>query len=118
MAKKVKNFNKSLSKIKKVNDSLLEIKEKDQIGITEIDNPSPSDIINELKKSTCTVFFYKTTNGVMRRMTCTLNGHSPIPNKYNRNGVIVVWDVEANGWRSFYPERVFKLVRNEQTDMQ
>jgi hypothetical protein len=113
-----KDFNKIVRNLTSIDDTTIEIRETDEIGITEIKNPSPDQIIQELQKSVCTVFFYKIGDGSYRRMVCTLNGHEPVPSKYNRSGVIVVWDVEHNNWRSFYANRVFKLLRNEKTKVQ
>jgi hypothetical protein len=102
----------------KVSDTTIEIREKDQIGKTELSNPSTQEIIEQLQKSICTVFFYKTTTGSYRKMRCTLKDHTPVASKYNRQGVIVVWDLDSNSWKSFYANRVFKLIRNEQTEVQ
>lgn len=104
--------------LRQVSDTTIEIREKDQIGKIELSNPSPSQIVEELQKSICTVFFYKTTTGSYRKMRCTLKEYTPVPSKYNRQGVIVVWDLDSNSWKSFYANRVFKLVRNEQTGIE
>jgi hypothetical protein len=104
--------------LKEVFDTNLDIREKDQLGKLELSNPSIGQLKEELKKGICTVFFYKTTNGAYRRMRCTLKDYMPIPNKYNKQGVIVVWDLDSSSWKSFYANRVFRLVRNEETDAQ
>jgi hypothetical protein len=118
MPKFNKNFNKSNPNLRYVDDKSIEIREKDQTGVTEIRNPTPLQLVNELKKSICTLFFYKATNGAFRRMVCTLKGYEPVPSKFNKPGIVVVWDLDHNNWRSFYPDRVFKLVRNENTKAQ
>lgn len=104
--------------LKFVDRSTLNIQETNQTTPTEIQNPSLQEIIKELNNGICTLFFYKITNGTLRRMRCTLQGVSPVQTKYNRQGVVPVWDLDANQWRSFYANRVFKLVRNEKTDIQ
>ena len=118
MQNRNKDFDKLNINLGSVPDPKIEIKEQDQVGIQEISNPSINQIMEELKKSVCTLFFYKNTNGAFRRMVCTFNGHEPVPSKFNKSNVIVVWDLEHNNWRSFYPNRVFKLVRNEKTTVQ
>jgi hypothetical protein len=115
MAKKV---NKKQNKITKVDGSSLERREKGQITSVSIENPTTEQLIQELRAGKCTVFFYKITNGGFRRMVCTLSEEQPVLSKYNRQGTVVVWDLEAQQWRSFYPDRVFKLIRDEETDAQ
>jgi len=115
MLKKIpshKSYNPNLTVVK---DQAINIRQNGILGITEISNPSIEQIYQELRTSICTLFFYKITNGQYRRMVCTLKDHEPVPNRFNKSGTMVVWDVEANNWRSFYPQRIFKLIRNEQT---
>ena len=104
--------------LKEVKDNSINIRENNVLGITEITNPTINQIYEQLRTSICTLFFYKITTGAYRKMICTLVDHEPVPSKYNRPGVIVVWDLEANNWRSFYPKRIFKLIRNEQTPIE
>lgn len=108
-------FNPTLAEVK---DNSINIRENGILGVKEITNPTISQIYDQLRASVCTLFFYKVTNGAYRKMVCTLRGYEPVPSIYNRPGVIVVWDLEANNWRSFYPNRIFKLIRNEQTTVQ
>jgi hypothetical protein len=115
MAKRQRKLTKI---IKEVDDSSIKKKEVEDITSIIIDNPAPQDIINELRSGECTLFFYKITNGEFRKMRCSLTEETPVPSKYNRQGVIVVWDLDASQWRSFYPNRVFRLIRDEQTDAQ
>jgi hypothetical protein len=115
MGKKNKNIQ---NKILKVDGSSLQKREKGEITSISIENPTPEQIIQQLQTGKCTVFFYKITNGGFRRMVCTLSEEQPTKSKYNRQGIIVVWDLEAQQWRSFYPDRVFKLIRDEETDAQ
>jgi len=116
MAKNLKKEQKTQANLKTNIDSSIKTKEKGQIGSIVIDDPSSSQIIRELQAGDCTLFFYKITNGSFRKMKCTLSGQKPESNRANRPGVIVVWDLEAQQWRSFYPNRVFRLIRNEETD--
>jgi len=104
--------------LKTVDQTTLNVEETEQQTPTEIRNPSVQQIVNELNAGVCTLFFYKITNGTLRRMRCTLQGVNPVQTKYNRPGVVAVWDLDASQWRSFYANRVFKLVRNEKTDIQ
>lgn len=69
------------------------------------------DMINELRTRNCRVIFTK-TNGEERDMVCTLVEETiPEANKpkvggeYNQE-VIRVWDVNAEGWRSFRVDAV------------
>jgi hypothetical protein len=72
-------------------------------------------LIDMLRHNIVTVTFTK-VNGDERVMKCTLRGEL-IPNAPTRNGELVVeqkstsnnvsvWDVDANGWRSFRVENV------------
>ena len=122
------------SNLRQVNDSKLKIVEPQDTTETEIYNPTPEQLYTELEKSTCTLFFYKITDGSARKMKCTLNQNA-FSGKYRTNrqlkgmiqtyfssgkhgkaGLVPVWDLDAKAWRSFYVNRVYKLVRNEQTD--
>jgi len=109
---------RTIGEDKFVDRNVVEIQEKSDSAPKEITNPSLIEIMEQLQSGTCTLFFYKITDGSFRRMRCTLQGVSAVPTKYNRQGVIAVWDLDANQWRSFYPNRVFKLIRNEKTDIQ
>jgi len=77
--------------------------------------------ISELNKGVCTVEFYKRTSrprGEFRRMRCTLEGKDVIPENPIKPGIITVWDLDANNWRSFYHTSILRLIRNEETDTQ
>jgi len=106
------------SSLVEVTTSRLKTQEKDDSTQNEVFNPSISEIYEQLSLGECTIFFYKITDGSFRRMKCTLQGVNPVPSKYNRPGIVVVWDLDTSNWRSFYPDRVFKLIRNEKTDIQ
>tara|TARA_Y100001972_G_C7585241_1_gene293430 strand:- start:349 stop:618 length:270 start_codon:yes stop_codon:yes gene_type:complete len=72
-------------------------------------------MIEQLHKGVCTVEFTK-VNGENRTMRCTLNaslGNMPeVPLSESASAattnedVVKVWDVEAEGWRSFKVESV------------
>jgi len=57
-----------------------------------------NEMMEMLQASTCQVDFTK-VNGDTRNMTCTLR-EDIIPAPVNEE-VIPVWDVKAEGWRSF-----------------
>lgn len=118
MAKKIYNEDKIRSILRKIDQQRVDIREKNTISPAQIINPTLPELIEQLKTGNCTVFFYKKTDGTSRRMRCTLKDRTPEPSMYNRAEVLVVWDLEHNNWRSFYPERVYRLIRNEQTDME
>lgn len=67
------------------------------------------DIIRKLNETICKIIFTK-ANGETRVMHCTLSEEflpsqvdleEAIQKKAPNNDVLAVWDVEANGWRSF-----------------
>jgi len=104
--------------LKSVDRSTAEVQETRDSTPVEITNPSVNQLMEQLNTGVCTLLFYKITDGTMRRMRCTLQGVNAVPTKYNRQGVMAVWDLDASAWRSFYPNRVFKLIRNEKTNIQ
>jgi hypothetical protein len=113
-----KTIGQNKSALTFVSGSSIETHEKQEFFEKEISNPSTSEILEQLQMGECTLFFYKVTDGSFRRMRCTLQKEQPVPSKYNREGIMVVWDLDAAQWRSFYPNRVFKLIRNEKTNAQ
>jgi hypothetical protein len=90
-----------------------------------LSNGTRSEMINELKKSTCRVIFTK-VNGDERNMVCTLDESiipAPVVAAENRGtmikeiqsrtvneDVIPVWDITAEGWRSFRVDSVLSFV--------
>ena len=104
--------------LKSVDRSTAEVQETRDSTPIEIINPSINQLMEQLNAGVCTLLFYKITDGTMRRMRCTLQDKDPVATKYNRQGVMAVWDLDASQWRSFYPNRVFKLIRNEKTNIQ
>lgn len=88
--------------------------------IAEIKNiPTQEKLIETLQESTVIVTFKK-LDGDERIMTCTKNLSSiPAENhpkgvKEGKPGNITVWDVNAQGWRSFVYDRVIKVEHLEQ----
>jgi len=79
--------------------------------------PTQSELVEMLKQGTVLVTFTK-LNGDERIMTCT-KSFDIIPEQYHPKsdkvieGTITVWDVNANGWRSFKYDRVTKVEYNE-----
>lgn len=68
---------------------------------------SKQEYINILIENICVVEFTK-INGTTRIMTCTLRpDHLPVFKKANpkpripNDGLVSVWDIDANGWRGF-----------------
>ena len=104
--------------LRKIDQQRIEIREKQANAPVEITNPSPGQLIEQLNQGVCTIFFYKISDGNHRKMKCTQKDHVPVRSRFNKTGVLVVWDLDHNNWRSFYADRVYKLVRNEQTDAQ
>ena len=71
-------------------------------------------------------FHFQKVNGELRDMFCTLQP-SVLPKEYNlqleskaKPGVLVVWDIENNGWRSLRYESVigFKFLGHLERDME
>jgi len=113
----------------KENQKIKEKETQETPKVIEITNPSDSDLYSELHKGVCTVFFNRKTNpvGHIRRMTCTLDqklfsgkyrNHPPGDSPKGSQGLMPVWDLDANNWRSFYASSVVRLIRNEQTDIE
>ena len=67
-------------------------------------NWARSDLIEKLLKNIVTVEFTK-VNGDFRKMKCTLQqGYLPESDNINKDdsrSSLSVWDINANGWRSF-----------------
>lgn len=118
MAKKIYNEDKIRSILRKIDKQRMDIREKNTISPVTIINPTQSELVDQLKTGHCTVFFYKITDGTSRKMRCTLKDKEPEASVYTSPKVLVVWDLELGAWRSFYPERVYRLVRNEETDVE
>lgn len=85
--------------------------------------PIREDLIELLTTDVLDITFDK-LNGDERTMTCTLQEkYIPVPRKEDalsqtkiRNleeKTIVVWDINANGWRSFRYDRVKKVEQNK-----
>jgi hypothetical protein len=86
------------------------------------DHISSQEVIMENLSGVCTIFFTKKTNGMTRRLTCTLNEqYMPTSEFSNRSNFfspmggdrIGVWDINEQAWKSFYMSSVFKFVRDD-----
>jgi hypothetical protein len=85
------------------------------------DHISTQEVIMEALSGVCTVIFMK-INGSVGRITGTLE-RSYIPTSEYQTRLnffsplkgdrIVVWDINKQGWRSFYMDRVIKFVRDD-----
>jgi hypothetical protein len=73
-------------------------------------------LLSQLQSGVCNVTFTK-VDGSQRNMRCTLNS-SFLPEEYQNKGMplseynrasLSVWDLEANGWRSFRIENVVSI---------
>lgn len=74
------------------------------------------DILKLLKSSMCLVMFKK-ADGTERVMICTLLDTFIDSSSYSTPGtgnpdpdLVTVWDIEADGWRSFKPSRLLEEV--------
>jgi hypothetical protein len=80
--------------------------------------PTQNTLIEHLQQGVKVVSFKK-TNGDKRVMTCTKSldvipednhpGDDPKAEKKLKEGLINVWDTTAQGWRSFYYDRVYDV---------
>ena len=76
--------------------------------------PTEEELNKTLKETTLVVTFNK-LDGAERVMTCTKSfdvipeANHPKSDKPNKEGNVTVWDVNANGWRSFKYDRVTKV---------
>ena len=82
--------------------------------------------VEEVLKTGNAKFHFQKTDGSLRDMFCTLQP-SVLPKEYNlqleskaKPGVLVVWDIENNGWRSLRYESVigFKFLGHLERDME
>lgn len=90
------------------------------------DHMSPQEMIMELLNGVCTVWFTK-VNGQTRRLTCTLQANY-LPSDARRirgeffspmfGDRIGVWELNEQTWKSFYMNRVFKMVRDDSTSLE
>ena len=80
--------------------------------------PKQDDLIAQLKESVLVVTFDK-KNGDERVMTCTKSldvipkENHPTDSKTPKEGLVNVWDTTAQGWRSFYYDRVKIVTQGE-----
>ncbi len=80
--------------------------------------PTQEDLNKQLRESILVVTFNK-LNGDERVMTCTKDfkiipeSHRPKTDKEPPEGSVTVWDINAEGWRSFKYNRVTKVTKGE-----
>ena len=80
--------------------------------------PKQDDLIAQLKESVMIVTFNK-KDGAERVMTCTKcldvipKENHPTDSKAVKEGLVNVWDTTAQGWRSFYYDKVKAVVHGE-----
>lgn len=76
--------------------------------------PTEADLNKILREEILTVTFLK-LDGDQRVMTCTKSwnyipeANRPTTAKEAKNGTVNVWDLNANGWRSFKYDRIQKV---------
>tara|TARA_B000000532_G_C18829811_1_gene389808 strand:+ start:91 stop:387 length:297 start_codon:yes stop_codon:yes gene_type:complete len=80
--------------------------------------PTQEDLNKQLRESILVVTFNK-LNGDERVMTCTKDfkiipeSHRPKTDKEPPEGNVTVWDINAEGWRSFKYNRVTKVTKGD-----
>ncbi len=80
--------------------------------------PTQEDLNKQLRESILVVTFNK-LNGDERVMTCTKDfkiipeSHRPKTDKAPPEGNVTVWDINAEGWRSFKYNRVTKVTKGD-----
>ena len=88
------------------------------------DHISTQEVIMENLTGLCTVYFTKKSNGGSRRLTCTLQQNGIPTSQLNtrqnffspqKGDRVVVWDINAQGWKSFYMSSVIKFIRDDTT---
>ena len=90
------------------------------------DHISTQEVIMEALSGVCTVVFMK-IDGSVGRLTGTLD-KTAIPQSQHQtrlnffspleNDRVVMWDINKQGWRSFYMDRVIKFVRDDTIDLE
>lgn len=85
------------------------------------DHISAQEVIMEALSGVCTIVFMK-VDGSVGRITGTLD-KAAIPSSSHEtrlyffnplpNGRVAMWDINKQGWRSFYMDRVIKFVRDD-----
>lgn len=85
------------------------------------DHISTQEVIMEALSGVCTVIFMK-VDGSVGRITGTLQKSAMPTSQYETrlnffkplsNDRVVMWDINKQGWRSFYMENVIKFVRDD-----
>lgn len=90
------------------------------------DHISSQEVIMEALSGVCSVIFMK-VNGSVGKIVGTLESSYIAPTQLQNRlkffsplpkDRIVVWDINKQGWRSFYMENVIKFVRDDTTDLE
>ena len=90
--------------------NLVKVKVAEMKGI-----PEEKELVEALQKAIFEITFNK-LDGEERIMTCTKitdmipEDKRPKTDKPGKEGTITVWDIKADGWRSFRYDRVTKAV--------
>ena len=112
--------------IKRLRKILRVSKKKQEMLVLKNTKYSADDMYKQLTEGLCVIIFTKKTTQAVRRMKCTLNSklvpriiaktlksseYYDIIDRQYQLGLIIVWDIEKNDWRSFYINNVhdFKL---------
>jgi len=73
-------------------------------------------LLEKLKSAELAEVYFTKVDGTDREMWCTLNpeyiyedSHVESSNRKTNDSVISVWDVKANGWRSFRIDSVYEM---------
>ena len=88
------------------------VPEIDKFGTKNIFTNDPGVITNLLKKHICTVEFDRVTRPYGKRIIrCTINPQftPSLTGLGNFSGLIKVWEVEENRWKSFYASTVNRI---------
>ena len=81
------------------------------------------ELMKLLSQGEVRIVFMKKENNLIRNLLGTLNKDDIPPEHYdtlskiitNSNSrIVVVWDMESLGWRSFYPESIVDIFQSEQ----
>tara|TARA_R110001592_G_scaffold290290_1_gene559395 strand:+ start:1861 stop:2133 length:273 start_codon:yes stop_codon:yes gene_type:complete len=81
------------------------------------------ELMKLLSQGEVRIVFMKKENNLIRNLLGTLNKDDIPPEQYdtlskiitNSNSrIVVVWDMESLGWRSFYPESIVDIFQSEQ----
>lgn len=90
------------------------------------DHISSQEVIMEALSGVCSIIFMK-VNGSVGKIVGSLESQYIAPTELQNRfkffsplarNRIVMWDINKQGWRSFYMENVIKFVRDDTTDLE